>query len=277
MSEWFGRKRPATSYIEEPKVDSRPDTLTPHLGWTQLHPCHTKKRKPNAINRDDDRGNIGNKEELQRVRGKAIFFLHDANSDLRDTDNDDDAGKVGDDYNLTWFQGRFFPSTLPTYSPTSIISPNSFVSKPWGLLGIQKHVQDECLRCSEGGYREVDLTFIRHAGIGVDGQKKAIRWKQRELTWTGGDMMRLSSDYALRESETGVRFDPCTLIDGLKALEIGRKYFPNLMNELISSQEETEIEALIVIGKMEVVLPMEFVRKGSETNSHDDNDGLWSD
>lgn len=282
MSEWLSRKRPAASNTVESKTASRPDTLTPHLGWTQLNSCHVKKRKPNNVlnttNRGCGRDSIGNKEELQRVKGKAIFFLHDANCDLRDAENQNDGEKVVDDYDLTWFQGRFFPSTLTTYSPTSIFSPNDFVSKSWGLLGVQKHVQDECLQCSEGGYREVDLTFIRHANIGADGPKKTIRWKKEDLTWTGGDMMRLSSDYALRDSETGVRFDPCTLIDGLRALEIGRKYFPKLANELISNQEETETEALIVIGKMEVVLPVEFVRKGTETKTHeDDNDGLWSD
>jgi hypothetical protein len=228
----------------------------------------------------------GKKAKLQRVKGNAIFFLHDVNSDLRDDDeadikNDD---RDGAEENLNWFQGRFFPSTLAASSPTSITSSCStnFVSKSWGLLGVQKHVQDECLRCSEGGYRELDLTFIRHVNTGVGARKKAIRWNATDLTWTGGDMMRLSSDYALRDSETGVKFEPTTLIDGDQALDIGRKYFPKLMSQLSDekSADEYELETLVVIGSMEVVVPVDFVRRGVGGNIKDDaedSDGLWSD
>lgn len=93
-------------------------------------------------------------------------------------------------------------------------------------------------------------------------------------------MMRLSSDYALRDNETGVKFEPNMLIDGPKALEIGRKYFPKLTNQLLDGQNKEDVEALVVIGTMEVVLPVEFVRKGNGIKmnvKNEDDDVLWSD
>ena len=35
----------------------------------------------------------------------------------------------------------------------------------WGLLATQNTIIDECLTCSEGGYRELDLTFIRQKPV----------------------------------------------------------------------------------------------------------------
>ncbi|KAL3778133.1 hypothetical protein ACHAWO_008085 [Cyclotella atomus] len=287
MADWLSRKRPATSAVAT--VNAAPNKSVSFsdlpLDWTKLTSCHIKKRKPNIdINKASLVGT--KREELQRVKGKGIFFLHDANSDLRDIGESDinNSDGEGSEENLIWFQGRFFPSTLEASSPTSITSSFStnFVSKSWGLLGVQKHVQDECLRCSEGGYRELDLTFIRHINTGIGARKKAIRWNATDLTWTGGDMMRLSSDYALRDSETGVKFEPTTMIDGDKALDIGRKYFSKLMNQLSSdkSSEEYELDTLVVIGSMEAVLPVDFVRRGAGCNlknDEEDNDGLWSD
>lgn len=292
MAEWLPRKRRAASRAAQtPDTSTKPVSFSDlPLDWTKLNSCHIKKRKPStSTSTKASLVGVATKHEgLQRVKGNAIFFLHDANSDLRDDNDGGNSSSDGDgeEGNLTWFQGRFFPSTLMTASsPTSITASlsSNCVSTSWGLLGVQKHVQDECLRCSEGGYRELDITFIRHINTGVGAKKKAIRWKREDLTWTGGDMMRLSSDYALRDSETGVKFEPNMLIDGPKALDIGRKYFPKLIRELSDGQHtntEDDVEALVVIGSMEVVLPTDFVNKGKAINTsmqNEDDDGLWSD
>ena len=260
MEDWLLRKRPRPSSPPNTSISS---DLTPHLEWTKLTSCHVKKRKPNASSVS---ANVSS-ESLQRVKGYAIFFLHDANSDLRNEgENEND---------LNWFQGRFFPSiALTETSPTSVATSSTYTSKSWGLLGVQKHVQDECLRCEEGGYRELDLTFIRHTNYRV-GKKKTLRWKVDRLTWTGGDMMRLSSDYTLSDNQTGVKFESRTLLNGRRAFEMGKKYFPKLVNRLADgdlSDNDEGFEALVVVGTLDVVLPSDFVRRGSETKIQNDNE-----
>jgi len=89
-------------------------------------------------------------------------------------------------------------------------------------------------------------------------------------------MMRLSSDYALRLEETGVRFNPQTLMEGKEAWDVGTRYFPKLTSQL-EEEDESSDEALVVIGSMEAVLPVDFVNRGSATTDSTDDDGLWSD
>lgn len=89
-------------------------------------------------------------------------------------------------------------------------------------------------------------------------------------------MMRLSSDYALRLEETGVRFNPQTLMEGEEAWDVGRRYFPKLTSRLEEDRDSLE-DALVVIGGMEAVLPDDFVNKGSAPTDMNDDDGLWSD
>ena len=258
MAEWVSRKRkqPNPSSKPSPSPQSAiPSSLLPHLTWTKL-PCH-KKPRANA-------GHSG-KETLHREVGRAIFFLPHPNTDL----DDDEERK------MTWFQGRFFPSSSPP-SPTSAAdAPFRSEAKSWGLMGVQTDVVDECMRCSEGGYRELDLTVIRYTSGGSGSKKVKCNFS---AIWTGGDMMALSTDpyavYGLGE-EIGVKFDPSTLIEGRKALEAGSKYFPAL-----SKQIEDGEEALVVVGKMEMIVPLDFVRKGGGTlqrGNDEDDDGLWDD
>jgi hypothetical protein len=62
---------------------------------------------------------------LRTIHGQVIFCLHE--------------------YNPQWFQGYFVPKTGST-------------KKPWGLLAQQEEI-DECLACSDGGYRRISLTI----------------------------------------------------------------------------------------------------------------------
>ncbi len=228
-------------------------------------------------------------ENAIRVVGKAIFFLHDPNARLAGNKIDNDADNNGE--NTTWFQGRFFPlsgtrshirhnnDSIHAREAASVRSKSS-----WGLLGVQNVVIDECLRCSEGGYRELDLTFIRHTTSMKSGEKKATRWTANNVVWTGGDMMRLSTD------DTGVKFEPTSLMGGTRARDIGLKYFPSLLKLLLQhvtnksgcedKDDDTLSEAIAVIGDMEIDAPASFVAIKDITSNIDlmsDEDDLWDD
>jgi hypothetical protein len=64
---------------------------------------------------------------LRTIHGQVVFCLHE--------------------YNPQWFQGYFVPKT-------------GSIKKPWGLLAQQEEI-DECLACSDGGYRRISLTIYR--------------------------------------------------------------------------------------------------------------------
>ncbi|KAL3783451.1 hypothetical protein HJC23_008643 [Cyclotella cryptica] len=322
---------PLTS-ASKPTAESLPPSSTPHLplDWTKLSSCHRKK--PRSLRPADT-----SERNLEYVSGRAIFFLPRPNSDLDSNDDEHDNDDTNDDNvnHLTWFQGRFFPTTtknhnnhnnnhlpMQNHSPRSIVTPtqNSTLSSlhtptppSWGILGIQTLVLDECLRCSEGGYRQVDLTFLRYlsspsssTSSSACGRKKTkqqtsaiLRWKVHGVTWTGGDMMRLWSTVprpppppatttaALGEEETGVQFDPVTMVGGDKAMWMAEKYFPALVKQMRGEgggEEDDDVDdALIIIGNMELVVPKSFVEKRRMNDARgnvmeeDDNDGLWSD
>ena len=87
--------------------------------------------------------------------------------------------------------------------------------------------------------------------------------------------MRLSSDYILSDNQTGVKFESRTLLNGRRAFEMGKKYFPKLVNRLTDgelSDNDDGFEALVVVGTLDVVLPSDFVRRGSETKIQNDNE-----
>ena len=316
------------------------------------------------------------------------FFIHDPHPSDGSTDGDSkDESKI-------WFQGRFFPSlgtttTTPNNnnarrdrdSPTSVFNElsstgtvtnatnnnmimNATTTNSWGLLATQNTIIDECLTCSEGGYRELDLTFIRQKPVAkprtfyrMSGssrnndnnsndndndimgnkkkkKKKKVRWVANDVIWTGGNMMTLSSDpysanntynnsgVSMSMNEPGVKFDPQTLMEGKKAMAVAEKYFPSMVkrlrihnalvntnNDFFGGEDNSEEigttgvagvicgednDAMVLIGDMEVVAPMSFVRMGNNNdkvrfasasgrNDSDDDDddsdedGLWND
>mmetsp|Transcript_2401 Transcript_2401/g.5195 ORF Transcript_2401/g.5195 Transcript_2401/m.5195 type:complete len:328 (-) Transcript_2401:77-1060(-) len=264
---------------------SIPDSLTPHLGWTKISlPCPVSERAKERRSRGRNAP-----VNSRKVVGKAIFFLHDPNARLSETKIDGHADNVGE--NTTWFQGRFFPSSgmqsrirhdsdsVQTKQDAPITAKNS-----WGLLGIQNVVIDECLRCSEGGYRELDLTFIQHIISLESGEKKKNTWTAKSIVWTGGDMMRLSTD------DAGVKFEPTSMFGGSRARDIGEKYFPSLLKLLLQNvsnncgcediEDDTLSEAIAVIGDMEIEVPASsFAIKDTNSNVDlsSDDDGLWDD
>lgn len=319
----------ANSNEDNKKNNGIPASLNPFLGWTQLSACHVRRPR-NKRRRIEISNNDG--EPLLRVDGKAIFFLHDPRA--ADNNNKNEEGdNVGGDENKPWFQGRFFPSFgLSSNNDGSRASPTSVVvssdqqqllstasptlaSSSWGLLAVQNAIEDECLLDDCGGYRELDLTIIRNkpnyqyrlsrpspssAAASSSSNNNKLRWVVENVEWTGGDMMRLSTDpYALSSSaaaslpmdENGVKFEPKTLMEGEKAMTIASKYFPslvkrlqihNLMND--EGEESTSSSScddiLVIIGDMSIVAPKSFVRPQSVSlagTGDSDEDGLWND
>lgn len=290
-----------------------PSSLTPFLGWTKMTSCCVRPRKRRRVQNTD------NNEPLVRVSGRAIFFLHDPNSVNKD--NDEEQDNDGDsDSNKPWFQGRFFPSFGVSnnnqdndhnnrVSPTSVVSgqhllPSSSSSmNSWGLLAVQNAVEDECLLDDCGGYRELDLTIIRNkppSSRNIVGRNtnnsnsNKLRWVINDIDWTGGNMMRLTTDpysglTTLPMDENGMSFDPKTLLEGDKAIQFASKYFPslvkrlriqNLMNEEgTGASSSTTDDAMVIIGDMTIVASQSFVHPQHVTISgaDSDEDGLWND
>jgi len=263
-----------------------PSSLLPHLGWTKLSACHrprAKKKRNNNWNRD---------EELQKVAGRAVFFIHDPRPDGDSSDSKDES-KI-------WFQGRFFPTVAGQAttnnrrdSPTSVssdrVAPN-MTNNSWGLLAVQNEIIDECLTCSEGGYREMDLTFIRpKAASTMSRKEKKVRWVAEDVVWTGGNMMSLTSDPyspSLSNDEPGVRFEPQKLMEGDRAMEVAKKYFPAMVKRLqidsVTNESDKMSDAMLIVGDLTFVAPVSFVKmrnagasRGGGYSSEDD--GLWND
>jgi hypothetical protein len=141
------------------------------------------------------------------VKGYAIICLHEINPD--------------------WFQGYFQVDGH---------------RKPWGLLATQEAI-DECLECSDGGYRQVTVKVMRYSG------EKSI--KLDSVQWTGGDMMQLQS--------SAVSMETHCLRTGKKALPYMERYFSGLVNKLREEADEPVLDILpdlaIVTGPMTLTIP----------------------
>ena len=277
-----------------------PSSLNPFLGWTRLSACQIRRSRTKRRRTQ----NAPSGEPLLSVSGKAIFFIHDPRAIDDDKNNNNDT--------KSWFQGRFFPSVGLSSNNGSRASPTSVVSdqkqfpitsnslSSWGLLAVQNTVEDECLHDECGGYRELDVTIIRNkptthnwmrsSTSTTDSASSKIRSTIQNIEWTGGDMMRLStSPYSssLSADEIGLNFEPNTLMEGDKAMNVATKYFPslvkrlhidNLMNE--NGEESSSSSAsddMIIVGDMTVVAPKSFVRPLNVSLADQEEDGLWND
>ncbi|KAL7489635.1 hypothetical protein ACHAW6_015323 [Cyclotella cf. meneghiniana] len=254
-----------------PKSSSSPPSSPSPLplDWTKLPPCHIKKPRRRIGGATD--GAANDIPPLEKVSGRAIFFFPSSNSDIHHPDDDDD-----DD--PTWFQGRFFPDVL-AHSPPTL---------SWGMMGVQTPVVDECLRCSEGGYRGIpsgrshgdSIRGRENDGEGRGGEDCAVEGGGIDVD--GWDMMRLSAAPFVDRDGTGVDFDPTMIVEGTKAVEMAEKYFPSLVGRMREEDnDEFGEEALVVVGDMEMVVPKSFAerreRDGVEGDLLGDDDGLWYD
>lgn len=103
-------------------------------------------------------------------------------------------------------------------------------------------------------------------------------------------MMMLSTDpYApsLSSEEPGVKFEPQKMMEGDGAMEVAEKYFPSMVKRLrihnvTNDESETNhSDVMVLIGDMEVVAPVSFVKMRNVRAYHggdsSDDDGLWND
>jgi len=241
------------------------------------------------------------------------FFIHDPlldNNDENGVADEEDENEEGNERNKIWFQGRFFPSAV---SDGQIIEANTIMNNhhntpddnncidSWGILAeTGANDVDDCLLCPDGGYRILDLTFLRRAGkngkdVSEVKEKYRRRWTARDLVWTGGNMMALTTeDYSLplsssmsrKNNNNGsadhdqvpfVNFEPCKLVEGKPAIELAAKYFPLLVRRLqvrdiiedgIGSDRSLE-DAMVLIGKMQASAPASFVAATSAVGVDD--------
>jgi hypothetical protein len=161
------------------------------------------------------------------LHGQAIFCLHELDP--------------------AWVQGYFVPSGS---------------NQPWGLLAVQEEI-DDCLACSDGGYRRVGLTVYppKPAAAATAAATQRKRRTIANIDWTGGDMMTLyHPDHVAMTAEQ--------LLTGEKALPLLHKYFQGLLNRLQqewndnSADDESSIldwlpNVVVVKGSMKLVLPKE--------------------
>lgn len=164
-------------------------------------------------------------------KGQVIVCLHESNPD--------------------WFQAYFFTDSGET----------------WGLLGVQKDI-DECLQCTEGGYRVIDLKLT------TSPQRQHNKTTTfRNIEWTGGDMMDLKGKDITMQAEK--------IYTEAAAVPILEQLFPALLRRVraettVEEHEEPMDDVLnffpelaIVVGEMEMTLPI--------VAADDDDDDLFGD
>lgn len=227
----------------------------------------------------------GNTNEYIHLKGKALFCLHEID--------------------CTWFQGHFI------LDGTNGVK--SLANKSLGLLAVQREM-DACMECLDGGYRELDLTIIRH--------KPQRRKSIVPCVSTGGDMIRLRSDdgrfaagaegnsneqqlllgrNAANSISRGgsatngihsAQFDADRVLTGVEALKMLQSYFQPLLRRVsigsnnnnssreLSADELSELlpDCAVVVGSMMIQASRRFLGVDQQvaTEGHGVNDE-WMD
>jgi hypothetical protein len=143
--------------------------------------------------------------------------------------------------------------------------------------------------------------MMRMSSSSSDKKKdKKVRWVSNDVIWTGGNMMMLTSDpysssstTSISNTEPGVKFETLKLMEGTKAMDIASKYFPSMVKRLeihdvTNESYEKASDAMVLIGDMEVVVPVSFAKLGNNNSNvgfarrlggddSSDDDGLWND
>jgi hypothetical protein len=224
---------------------------------------HQKGGKPTVDAKDDE----SSSSRLMVVEGQAVFCLHSLDA--------------------TWFQGQFLPSS----------STIQKTKRPMGILAVNREDMDDCLKCADGGYREMDVTIYNNRS---QKQKKKILIQQ--VSCTGGDMLSLSSNShdgrpKQQTNHCRVSFDADSVKTGVRAVPFVKLYFPTLLQTAAnpsSSRDESSdcssnttddssvLELLpdvaIVIGTMSLTVPRKFMgvvqsnspRLINQSNDHSD-------
>jgi hypothetical protein len=132
------------------------------------------------------------------------------------------------DPDCEWFQGYFFV-TKQVY---------------FGLLCLVKTDIDECLQCSEGGYREMSMQMTPMNRGNDVAKPSSTTTNFPRILWTGGDMMNLVSvavspsatdvtnnlATVMNSPEVAMRMRANSLFSGATARKYVQKYFNSLLS-----------------------------------------------
>lgn len=221
-------------------------------------------------------GNTPSKAMYVELEGKALFCLHSLD--------------------CSWFQGQFINAR--SSSSTKQSARGSFM-KSLGLLARQRDDLDECLKCSDGGYREIDLTLLASArkkgpepnrnnnknnnNTLQEAQRKSMCVEK--LSCTGGDMLQIktpldeSSDGVAKVRGITVSFEADQIITGKRVAPLVRRYFSSLVDSEGDVLEQLP-DCAIVVGDMKMTLPQSFLNNKSKADPlpkkyDDDDDDDW--
>eukprot|EP00978_Attheya_sp_CCMP212_P021429 scaffold62527_cov49-Attheya_sp.AAC.2 len=211
-----------------------------------------KGGKPTVDAKDDE----SSSSRLVVVEGQAVFCLHSLDA--------------------TWFQGQFLPN-----------STQKNIKRPMGILAVNREDMDDCLKCADGGYREMDVTIYNNRSP----QKKKLLLQQ--VSCTGGDMLSLSSNTndgrpKQQTNHCRVSFDADSVKTGVRAVPFVKLYFPTLLQTAANpssrrmdessdcssntTDDSSVLELLpdvaIVIGTMRLTVPRKFM---GDVPSNDDS------
>jgi hypothetical protein len=176
------------------------------LGWTRVQRKRPRVDGDQSINNDNSNGvsinahcddpacqrlaaqwaedaRLFNTARHEKYTGKAIFLLLENNPQ--------------------WMQGYFFPDGT---------------RRSWGLLAEQQAV-DDCLQCSEGGYRVLSIKVYRYKA-----SESESTISMNNIEWTGGDMMRLNSP--------SVTMQATECYTGDQAAQLAEQIFASVLHKL---------------------------------------------
>ena len=235
----------------------------------------TKTCPKSNADADNSSDGIGGKTPSQsmfvELEGKALFCLHSLD--------------------CSWFQGQFINARS---SSSRTKSARGSSMKSIGLLAKQRDDLDECLQCSDGGYREIDLTLLasaREKGTDPNStnsnsndklqERKSIRVEK--LSCTGGDMLQIKTPMDESSGVAKVRgitvsFDADQIITGKRVAPLVRRYFSSLLDSEGDVLEQLP-DCAIVVGNMKMTLPQSFLKNKNKANpvpkKDDDDDDDW--
>ena len=250
--------RSSTATADNGRRSSNPPPLP--LGWTRIN------RKRPETNSDS------NVAQLRDSSSTATAAAAAAASDIdNDEDNNEDKNWCCDDPSCSRQLVRIDASIALKESKVALHGQVLFClldddpswmqgyfvirgrKKPWGLLAVVQPNLDDCLVCADGGYRRITLNIYPFETNRKRLKKTVVL---RDIEWTGGDMIRLSSESVIVESEK--------LLTGRQAIPTVQKYFASILRRLNPSYRNPssgeEIlkwipNVMVVTGFMSIKLP----------------------
>lgn len=219
------------------------------LDWTQM----SRKKSSDDCDLDDCCVNGSSTSCRRRVTEDMLFHASDNNTTVLEGQ----AIFCIPELDSAWFQGYFIVRG----------------SKPIGLLATIETDIDDCLKCADGGYRQLSLQLCRRNNQDADAAESAGIGRAEATTtertpiiipppiifpnieWTGGDMMTLRGNQVV--------FDTTKLLTGTKAMSVVEQFFGGIVRKLQESEGHASSQMLlelipdvaIVMGSMKLAIP----------------------